>query len=72
MKLKSKQPVLTCYQGWGDYITNLIEYEYDYFEIVRVRVPVSDTYSEILVNSLNLSVRTADVTLKKGIVPVAG
>ena len=22
-------PVL---QGWGDYITNVIEYEYDYFE----------------------------------------
>ena len=27
-------------QGWGDYITNVIEYEYDYFEIVRVRVRV--------------------------------
>ena len=32
-------------QSWSDYNTNVLEYEYDYFEHARVRVLIKQMYA---------------------------
>ena len=45
---------ITIYQRWSEYNTNVLEYEYDYFEHAWVRVLRKQMYSSTSTITLNM------------------